>query len=224
MIGSLRGVILDKGVNSIILDVNGVGYDVQVATHFLDKLEIEQSAFIFVYTDVRENAISLFGFQSKQDREVFLLLKKVKGIGSKTSQLIVAELGSENVLRAIGNNDIKQLTKVSGVGSKTASRILVELGEGVRDLIKSNIGIDQLSGKNIVKGQDYAEYSYSGQVNYSLSNRPTQEEDAILALQKLGFNNDRAEMAVNNAIKSEYILNLKTKDAGEILKEALKYI
>ncbi len=201
MIAALSGKILQKTAENIVIDVRGVGYAVTVTSAVNGEIGDEIS--LIIYTDVRENDILLFGFTSQLEREVFLLLKKVKGVGSKVALAIISSIGPEPLLTTIGTSDITALTKVSGVGKKTAERIVVELRESVGALALGNVS--PLSKKIEI-------INVSGFGNVA--------DDAVLALEKLGFSRDRAQKAVSVTLES----GASSEDAGELVKSALAYL
>lgn len=197
MIASLRGKISNRFGDELVIDVNGVGYLVLATGAVLAQAERNPAeTSILVYTDVRENAIALFGFANQLEREAFLLLRKVKGIGSKTSLAIVSQLGAEALLSAVGQGDVQSLLKVSGVGRKTAERILVELREYVGAIV-----IDEPLVPQVSRTRD------TGVAG-----------DAMLALEKLGFTADRAREAVQLAVSRS---PQASNDAGELVRLSL---
>lgn len=201
MISWLKGKIQHISKNNLILDVNGVGYDLLVSSSISEaNLKVGQQKQLVVYTDVKENAINLFGFNSVSEREVFLLLKKVKGVGSKLAMGIISSVGAVMVLKAIGREDISILTSVPGVGKKSAERIILELREKVDTFTE---------GSN-----DFANKGLSSKIEIQSLGK-----DAILALERLGFNSSQAQKAVNEVLK----LN-KTVSSSEILRKALAII
>ena len=201
MISWLKGKIQYISKNNLILDVNGVGYELFVSSSISSSnLKVGEQKQLVVYTDVKENAINLFGFNSVSEKEVFLLLKKVKGVGSKLAMGIISSVGAVMVLKAIGRQDITILTSVSGVGKKSAERIILELREKV---------------------DTYVDISTEDS-NQSLSSKieiQSLGKDAILALERLGFNSSQAQKAVADVLK-----NNKTVSSSEILKKALAII
>lgn len=206
MIAWLKGKIVLKGDHSLVIDVGGVGYELFVSAGVLsDSGSTGNTIELTVYTDVKENAISLFGFVHRQEKEVFLMLKKVKGVGSKLAMNIISSIGSSNVLQAIGLEDISSLTRVSGVGKKSAERIIVELREQVVELVGSGSGIHK-----------------QVRVVSSNSREPivgAEGEDAVLALEKLGFAYETAKDAVAQVLATNPAMG-----AGEILRKALATI
>ena len=132
MIASLSGKILNKQTGSLILDVQGVGYEVMISSRTYDRLSaVGEDAFLLVQTNVREDAITLYGFCEQEEKELFLLLNSVSGIGPKLALGILSGISAGELCQAISCKDIARLTTLSGVGKKTAQRLCVELGEKV---------------------------------------------------------------------------------------------
>ena len=182
MIGAIRGKILAERGATVVVDVNGVGYELTITDSARGKIPENGGEVAFVvFTDVRENAIQLFGFADSQEKEIFLLLRKVKGIGSKVALAIISYLPPIEVLSAIGHSDTKALIEVPGVGKKLAERMIVELREYVGELARET------------------ETPLSRQVERSLitPGAPASlESDVMLALEKLGRRTTR-EMWLN---------------------------
>lgn len=132
MIATLNGLVFAKTPASVILDVNGVGYELFISVRTYDALsEIGGSSFLFVQTVVREDAITLYGFNDREEKELFLLLVAVSGIGPKLALTILSGIGVEELCRAITVKDLSRLTALPGVGKKTAQRLCMELAEKV---------------------------------------------------------------------------------------------
>lgn len=136
MIGQLTGVITFKGGQEILLDVDGVGYEVTVPSSLVARLPEEGArARIFVHTHVTEASLTLYGFLSALDRVVFRKLISVSGIGPKSALQILSGLSIEDLVRAVRTENLFSLTAISGVGKKTAERIILELKDKLNDLI-----------------------------------------------------------------------------------------
>lgn len=207
MIGALRGVIVVKNGAALIIDVGGVGYEVTVSGGVLGRAgRIGEEIKLVVYTDVKETAINLYGFSNQLEREVFLLLKKVKGIGSRQAMNILSSLGAEDILSTIGQQNVTDLQKIPGVGKKTAERIVVELRERVGEY--AEILVQPL-------GQSIEVQSFKGN---SVPGLPGIAGDTVLALEKLGFAPDKAKLAVQAALQSKAG---KASTTGELLRQAL---
>ncbi len=132
MIASLTGTVQYIATDRVVVDVNGVGYEVFLSAVGLGRLpEIGGDIFLHIHTNVREDAIILFGFQEQSEKEMFLTLKTVSGIGPKLSLAILSGMPIGDLCQAIVNGDVKGLTTISGVGKKTAERICVELKDKV---------------------------------------------------------------------------------------------
>jgi len=217
VIGALKGQLLAHSAEALIVDVAGVGYEVSVSAEVSANYEIGSEVQLFIYTDVRENAITLFGFENQQEKEVFLLLRKVKGVGSKLAISIVSNLGAIGVLSAIGNGDSSALQKVPGVGKKTAERILVELREQVVSLaVNQKLSIEASSYRNTESHTD-------GGLDFQAGSRV--EADVMQALTKLGFSTDKAKSAVSESLTvlTQGSANVLPDDldSGEVLRVAL---
>ncbi len=135
MIASLRGKVQYKQPNAVILDVRGVGYEVMISSRTYDILPMTgEETFLLVQTNVREDAITLFGFGSAEEKELFLLLNSVSGVGPKLAMAILSGISAVDLCQAIGTKDMARLTGLSGVGKKTAQRLCMELGDKVGQL------------------------------------------------------------------------------------------
>lgn len=144
MIATLSGKVLIKGLDRAVIDVSGVGYEVFLTTDTLARLpESDQETFLHIHTQVREDAIVLYGFLGTEDKQMFLHLTSVSGIGPKLGLAALSGMRVGDLCRAIVSKDIKQLTALQGVGKKTAERICMELKDKVGDLV-SGAGIDPI--------------------------------------------------------------------------------
>ena len=135
MIASLTGKIQYIASDRCVLDVNGVGYEVFLSTEGLSRLpERGEEVFLHIHTNVREDAFILFGFDSRAEKEMFLTLKTVSGIGPKLGLAVLSGMQVDALCQAILMEDIKGLTTISGVGKKTAERLCMELKDKVGSL------------------------------------------------------------------------------------------
>lgn len=172
MISRLHGKILEKQPPQIIIDVNGVGYEVDVSMQtFYTLPTLGENVQLYTQLIVREDAHLLFGFASKEERATFRQLLKVSGIGAKTALGILSAMSTEELAMAIANEDIKRLSSVPGIGKKTAERMALEL----RGKLSSDIG-----GANL-----FAETA-----------APDSKEEIVAALQALGYNDKEARLAI----------------------------
>lgn len=137
MIGWLRGVLRQVEPSRVLLDTGGVGYDVHVplSTFYeLQKISAGEPAELFIHTHVREDALVLFGFSSDRERQLFLRLIGVSGIGPKLAQTILSGMPGDELIDALARSDLARLNRIPGVGKKTAERMVLELREKVKDL------------------------------------------------------------------------------------------
>lgn len=175
MIGLLKGTIIDKDFSSCLLDVSGVGYEVQIPLSTFDKLPLNQEAVtLHIHTQVREDAITLFGFATKEEKNLFRKLIDVSGVGGKLALNVLSAMPAANFCAAVDSGDVKALSRINGVGKRTAERLVVEL--------KGRLG-----------NADPAAAAPVGNSNAA---------DACAALEQLGFRKDAVNKTVN-ALLSE---------------------
>lgn len=180
MIARLQGTVIESDYNSCIIDVNGVGYDVQIPISTFEKLPRPGGeTVLWISTQVREDAITLFGFAEKDEKKLFENLLEVSGIGGKLALAILSGMPLGSLCNAIVNGDIKLLSKISGVGKRTAERLVVDLRDKLPKL--------GLSFAPTAANAPAKDDPRSGAV-----------EDALMALAQLGFKNDLARETVNN--------------------------
>lgn len=205
MISRLHGEVVEVEGDCVVIDVQGVGYEVVCTSALLSRLTVGDRATLSVYTDVREDAIRLFGFDSVAERHVFLLLNRVSGIGPRSSLDVVSNVAIRDLLRAIGSGDVKSLMSIKGVGKKKAERIVVEL----KDLVANMAGerADSLrSAVTVERGPIERANGIS--------------VDAVSALEVLGFGKKDAESAVGQAIASKGAFEA----VGDLVREALRFV
>jgi Holliday junction DNA helicase RuvA len=128
MIGILHGKLSEKGTDSVIVDVGGVGYEVYVPLGTLARLpKTGESVTLYIHTHVREDDLRLFGFESKSDKTAFQTMLKVSGVGPKLAVTVLGALSGPDLARVIDGSDVKRLTAIPGIGKKTAERMILEL-------------------------------------------------------------------------------------------------
>jgi Holliday junction DNA helicase RuvA len=136
MIATLTGTVFDKHPGRVIVDVGGVGYEVQISARTYDRLPANgDEVFLYVYTSVREDAITLFGFARLEEKELFLLLNTVSGVGPKLALGILSGISASELGEALSMKNMSRLTALSGVGKKTAQRMCVELQDKVSHFV-----------------------------------------------------------------------------------------
>lgn len=200
MIGRLRGELVEKNAPSALIDVNGVGYEVQAPmTTFFSLPAIGELAVLFTHFSVSENAQSLFAFAQKRDRELFRLLIKVNGVGPKMA-IGIMSIDTDEIVHCVMDNNVDALVKVPGVGKKTAERLIIEM----RDKLKSWT------------------FSSGGRVEHEASRSNIVDSsnsivaDAEAALIALGYKPVEAAKAVSRVNTSEI------SDSESLIRMALK--
>ncbi|MBN2242367.1 MAG: Holliday junction branch migration protein RuvA [Acidobacteria bacterium] len=182
MIGHLRGRLLHKKPNSVILDVQGIGYEVCIPlTTFYELPGEGNEVSLNIHTHVREDALLLFGFHTRREKDFFLKLISISGIGPKLAVVILSGARVEELAAAISESNLPRLTAIPGVGRKTAERIILEL--------KSQITAFLLP--------EQAEAMQKGNVFGAL------EEDVLSALVNLGYPRPAAEKSLKSVLKSD---------------------
>ncbi len=132
MIACLRGPLIFRGINRVIVDVNGVGYNVYVSLNTLESLPEKEEALLHVYTAFRENSLELYGFATEEEKSLFEMLLTVSGIGPKTSLTILSGVSPDGFKQAVFEKDLTKLSSIPGIGKKSAERIVVELKEKIK--------------------------------------------------------------------------------------------
>jgi Holliday junction DNA helicase RuvA len=147
MIALLRGEIAQRGIDTAIVDVNGVGSLVQTPVTVARDLTVGEDVLLHISTAVREDAITLYGFISTEDRAAFEMLREVNGLGPRTALGILSQMDRKTLHAAIANEEIGQLTKLKGLGKKTAQRLVLEL----KNKIPQSVGPADAPGKPAVE-------------------------------------------------------------------------
>ncbi|MDP8079031.1 Holliday junction branch migration protein RuvA [Phocoenobacter skyensis] len=146
MIGRLQGKIIEKTPPEIVLDVQGVGYELLLPmTSFYDLPKVGEEVTLFTHLSIREDAHLLFGFSQKVDRTLFRALIKTNGVGPKLALAILSAMSVNDFATAVENEDIIKLTKIPGVGKKTAERLLVELKDKFKSMAQTEFFVEQSS-------------------------------------------------------------------------------
>ena len=200
MISKLTGKLDQKQPNTIIIDVGGVGYEVIIpVSTFYELGEPGSDVSLRIHTNVREDAIQLFGFWTAREKELFLRLTSVSGIGPKLAITMLSGMAAAELISAIRNNDIARLTTVPGVGRKTAERLVVELR-------------DKLAKMTFEEGEPELVAARTAG-----SDEEAIREDTAAALMSLGYPKAVAEKAVASALREEGARTIQA-----VLKRALK--
>jgi Holliday junction DNA helicase RuvA len=198
MIAHLSGTLLAKQATSVILDVGGVGYEVIIPlSTFYEMEEPGARVSLRIYTYVREDTLQLYGFKTARERELFLRLISVNGVGPKLAIAMLSSLTADEIIMAIRTNNLARLTSVPGVGRKTAERLIIELRDKVATLAET-----------------VAEAPVAG----SLS-EDSLREDTLSALLNLGYPKAAAEKAIAQALRDGGELTVQ-----EILRRSLRLL
>ncbi len=183
MIGFLSGKILEKEANTLLVDVAGVGYEVTIPlSTFYELGEIGSDVSLRIFTHVREDALQLFGFKTIRERDLYLKLISVQGIGAKSGITMLSGMSADEIVSAIRTNNLVRLTSIPGVGKKTAERMVVELRDKIAEL---SLGA-----------------AAGGTLNAADGDGPDSIfDDALSALVNLGYQRNAAEKALQESGK-----------------------
>ncbi len=191
MITHLQGRLVEKSPTDVVIDCNGVGYFVNISFHTFSQLPDEENVKLFTHLLVREDSHTLYGFSTYLEREIFRLLISVSGVGANTARTMLSSLSPDQVKEAIASNDISVIQSVKGIGLKTAQRVVLDL----KDKVLKVYGLDDVS---------------------TVSSN-TNKNEALSALDTLGFARKQAEKVCDKIIKEDPQASVET-----IIKQALK--
>ncbi|NNF20091.1 MAG: Holliday junction branch migration protein RuvA [Flavobacteriaceae bacterium] len=191
MITHLKGKLVEKHPTHVVIECAGIGYFVNISLHTFSLVRDEEQLMLFTHLQVKEDSHTLFGFAEPSEREIFRLLLSVSGIGASIARTMLSSLTPQQVRDAIANGDVATIQSVKGIGAKTAQRAILDLKD------------------KVLKIQDIGEVS-------APSNN-TNKEEALSALEVLGFVRKQAEKAVDKAMIDD-----PTRSVEDIIKLALK--
>ncbi|WP_416439797.1 Holliday junction branch migration protein RuvA [Leeuwenhoekiella sp. A16] len=191
MITHLKGKLVEKNPTEIIIDCNGVGYFVNISLHTYSLLPDGEAISIHTYLHIKEDAHTLYGFMQKSERDIFKLLISVSGVGTSTARTMLSSLTPEQLKQSIATGDVPVIQSVKGIGAKTAQRVILDL----KDKILKVYDIDEVS----------------------ISTSNTNKEEALSALETLGFLRKQAEKVCNKIVQEN-----PSADVETIIKQALK--
>ena len=188
MIGRLRGVLLEKQAPNLLVDVNGVGYEVLAPmTTFYHLPELKAESVLHIHFAVSENSQQLFGFYTKEDRALFRQLIKVNGVGPKMALGIMSGMNSDEFVRCVMDNNVAALVKVPGVGKKTAERLIIEMKDRLKDW-----NVPEGSSQPLIEA-------------HSAGSRHSITSEAESALVALGYKPVEAAKMIAAVLKSETV-------------------
>ncbi|MBB6679885.1 Holliday junction branch migration protein RuvA [Aequorivita sp. 609] len=191
MITHIQGRLVEKNPTDVVIDCNGVGYFINISLHTFSEIPASESIKLYTHLQVREDAHILYGFTSVAEREIFRLLISVSGVGASTARSMLSSLSPDQVIDAIAQNDIAVIQSVKGIGAKTAQRVVLDLKDKILKV-----------------------YGLSGN---SAGTSNTNKNEALSALETLGFIRKKAEKVVDAIIKETPQASVEL-----IIKQALK--
>ena len=192
MITQLQGKLVEKNPTNVVIDCNGVGYFVNISLNTYAALPEGEAIKLYTYLQIKEDAHTLYGFLTKAEREVFVLLISVSGGGAGAARTMLSSLTAAQVRNAIVNGEVATIQSVKGIGAKTAQRVVLDLKD------------------KMLKLQDFADAP--------ISTVSTHKEEALAALEVLGFVRKQAEKVVDKIVQAAP----DSLSVEDIIKQALK--
>jgi len=191
MIAHLQGKLVEKTPTQVVIDCGGVGYHVNISLHTYSLIPATDNIKLFTHLQIKEDSHTLFGFVEKSEREIFKLLISVSGIGASIARTMLSSLDPKQITNAIASGDVVTIQSIKGIGSKTAQRVILDLKEKVLKLYD----LDEVS----------------------ISQNNTNRDEALSALEVLGFVRKASERIVEKIIK-----DAPESSVEYIIKQALK--
>ncbi|HEY6120358.1 MAG TPA: Holliday junction branch migration protein RuvA [Pyrinomonadaceae bacterium] len=205
MIAHLSGTLLSKQATAVILDVGGVGYEVSIPlSTFYDLAEPGSEVQLRIYTHVREDALQLYGFKTARERELFLRLISVSGIGPKLGITLLSGMSADEMIASIRTNNLARLTLIPGVGRKTAERLVMELRDKVASLSSAELE-DEPGAKPAATPEPTAD---------------SVRADALSALLNLGYQRAAAEKAIGAIMTEDEEMSVESVLRGSLRRLA----
>jgi Holliday junction DNA helicase RuvA len=191
MIGHLNGKLVEKNPTDLVIECAGVGYEVKISLHTFSAIGSDESIKLFTKLIVREDAHILYGFSSKEEREMFNHLISVSGIGPNTAMIMLSSMIPDEIAHAIQSEDVKTIQSIKGIGVKTAQRVIIDLKD---KMLKIAFSTENIFNQN-----------------------NTNRFDALTALVSLGFDKKSAEKAIDKISTGEESVEEIIKGALKIL-------
>ena len=191
MITQIKGRLVEKNPTYVVVDCNGVGYLLHISLNTFSEIPESEAVLFFTHLSVREDAHTLYGFISKTEREVFRLLISVSGVGPSTARTMLSSMTSKEIQQAIASGNVAVIQSAKGIGAKTAQRIIVDL----KDKILKTFDMDEVS----------------------VSESNTNKEEALSALEVLGFTKKQSDKVLNVILKES-----PNASVEQLIKQALK--
>lgn len=191
MISHIQGRLVEKNPTHVVIDCNGVGYMLNISLHTYSNIPDTENLKLYTHLQIKEDAHTLYGFSSLAEREIFRLLISVNGVGASIARTMLSSLTPKQVREGIATGDVVLIQSIKGIGAKTAQRVILDL----KDKILKIYDIDEVSTPK----------------------DNTSKDEALSALEVLGFAKKQAERVVDKIVKNQPEANVET-----IIKEALK--
>jgi Holliday junction DNA helicase RuvA len=191
MITHIRGKLVEKNPTYAIVECNGVGYFLNISLNTFSKIPDSEAVLLYTHLSIREDAHTLFGFADKTEREIFKLLISVSGVGPSIARTMLSSMTTDQIQQAIASEDVPTIQSVKGIGSKTAQRVIVDLKDKI--LKTYELSEDSVNSNNTIK------------------------EEALSALEVLGFSRKQVEKVIQRIIQESPDISLEN-----IIKQALK--
>lgn len=191
MITHIRGKLIEKNPTNAIVEANGIGYWLNISLNTYSELPDNESVFLYTYLSVKEDSHTLYGFSTKIEREIFKLLISVSGVGPSIARTMISSLTTDEIQQAIASGNVGLIQSIKGIGVKTAQRVLVDL----KDKILKTYAVDEVF----------------------VSESNTNKNEALSALEVLGFNKKQSEKVIDKILKED-----KTLGVENLIKKALK--
>ena len=191
MIAHIQGKLVEKLPTEVLIDCGGVGYQVNISLHTYSLIPDTEHIKLFTYLQIKEDSHTLFGFVEKSEREIFKMLLSVSGIGASIARTMLSSLEPKQIIQALASGDVATIQSIKGIGSKTAQRAILDLKEKVLKIYN----LDEVS----------------------MVQNNTNKDEALSALEVLGFNKKLAEKVVDKFVRESPEASVET-----IIKQALK--
>ena len=191
MIAHIHGKIVEKTPTDIVIDCGGVGYHINISLHTYSLLPTTENIKLFTYLQIKEDAHTLFGFVEKSEREIFKMLLSVSGIGASIARTMLSSMEPKQVIQAIAVGNVNAIQSIKGIGAKTAQRVILDL----KDKVLKLYDLDEVA----------------------ISQNNTNKDEALSALEVLGFNRKLAERIVEKIVVQDADATVEY-----IIKQALK--
>ncbi len=191
MIAHIQGRLVEKTPTEVVIDCNGIGYQINISLHTFSLLPEGENLKLFTFLQIKEDAHTLFGFVEKAERELFKLLLSVSGVGASTARTMLSSIAPQQIIQAIASGDVGTVQSIKGIGAKTAQRIILDLKDKVLKIYNLE--------------------------DVSMPQSNTNKDEALSALEVLGFVRKSAEKVVDKIVKDNPDATVET-----IIKQALK--